>query len=91
MKNAEENLTAQRKLLTEKEDALEGLMTSSAEDSANAVDRDGTKLALLNIPIRSPPGSVPAPSVSAPQNDPHFPPHGADLVSPEFHEQRQWE
>lgn len=68
VQNAEENLSAQRKLLAEKDAALSVLMETSADDSAIAVNREGTKLTQLNIPIKTAPGTAPAPVVGAPQN-----------------------
>lgn len=68
VKNAEENLSTQRKVLVEKEDALDVLMITSADDSAVTVNYDATKLSQLNIPVRTTPGSTPAPPTGPPQN-----------------------
>lgn len=68
VKEAEDNLSAQRRILKEKDDALDATLTASAGDSANAVEHDGTKLALLNVPIAAVPGTNPPPPATAPQN-----------------------
>ena len=68
VKNAEENLSAQRKILVAKDEALDLLMTSSVEDSTNTVSRDGTKMTMLNIPIRAVPGPTAPGASSPPQN-----------------------
>ena len=68
VKTAETNLATQRKLLAQKDDALDVLMTTSADDSAATVSYDPVSLSKLNIPVKAAPGATPAAVVGAPQN-----------------------
>ena len=68
VKTAETDLATQRKLLAQKDDALDVLMTTSVDDSAAAVSYDPISLSKLNIPVKAAPGATPAAVVGAPQN-----------------------